>query len=219
MGRQRLTVELEDFKTCAYNTHEGNRMQIVGALLAILSITLIMAPVGAMVVIYQDNLMGLLVPPEINDLLTGNPSSFLVNDNVGSFDDGSRATAFIAPKFVSANIDNDANTFTVIVDVSNNVNYTFVLETFSTDIRTTGDNYHLVSVDLRNPPVTLNPGETSRVTIVGTWSDEAEAYLMANYAGASQISVQLVDTTISVNGVTVTLSDPIPVEFPLTLEG
>lgn len=76
-----------------------------------------------------------------------------------------------------------------------------------------------MSVELRNPPVNLNPGETSRVTIVGTWSDEAEAYLMANYAGASQISVQLVDTTISVNGVTVTLSDPIPVEFPLTLEG
>lgn len=101
----------------------------MGVLLTILSISLVMAPVGAMVVIYQDNLMGLLVPPEINDLLTGNPSSFLVNDNVGSFDDGSIATTFIAPKFVSANVDNDANTFTVIVDVSNNVNYTFVLPT------------------------------------------------------------------------------------------
>ena len=135
-------------------------MQIVVALLAILSITLIMAPVGAMVVIYKDNLAELVVPPEINDLLTGNPNSFLVNDNLGSFDDGSIATTFIAPKFVSANVDNDANTFTVIVDVSNNVNYTFVLETFSADIKTTGDNYHLVSVELRNPPVNLNPGET-----------------------------------------------------------
>jgi hypothetical protein len=136
---------------------------------------------------------------------------------VGSIEDGSIVTSFISPVFVSADIDNDANIFTVIVDVSNNVNYTFVLNTFSTDVTTTGDNYQLVSVDLSNPPVTLAPGGTSRVTIVGTWSDAAEAYFIENYARASSISVQLVNTTIQVNGISVTLSEPISIDVPLTL--
>jgi hypothetical protein len=167
---------------------------------------------------YQGNLQELVIPPEINGLITGEGSSlFLVNDTSGG--DGSAITSIIIPTFVSADIDNDANTFTVVMDVTNNVNYTFVLNTFSTDVKTTRDNYQLVTVNLVNPPVTLTPGGTSRVTIVGAWTQNAENYFVQNYAGASSISVQLENTTIDVNGITVTLSQPISVDVPLTLEG
>ncbi len=199
-------------------------MQVVGIFLTFLSIILIVAPVGAVVVIYQNDLTQLVVPPEINSLLNGDSSSFLVDGqsvegNYG-FDGGDSFLGdLIVPKFVSADIDNDANTFTVIVDITNNVNYSFVLDTFSTDIKTSQDNYQLVTVALSNPPVTLTSGETSRITIVGAWTDAAEAYFLVNYAGASSMSVQLVNTTIEVNGVSVTLSDPIAVDVPLTLEG
>lgn len=193
-------------------------MQIVGALLGVLSIVLIVAPVGAVVVMYQDNLQELVIPPEINGLITGEGNSlFLVNDTSGG--DGSAITNIIIPTFVSADIDNDANTFTVIMDVTNNVNYTFALNTFSTDVKTARDNYHLVTVNLVNPPVTLTPGGTSRVTIVGSWTQDAETYFLQNYAGAMSVSVQLENTTIDVNSITVTLSQPIAVDVPLTLEG
>jgi hypothetical protein len=193
-------------------------MQVVGVLLGLLSIVLIVAPVGAVVVMYQGNLQELVIPPEINGLITGEGSSlFLVNDTSGG--DGSAITSIIIPTFVSADIDNDANTFTVVMDVTNNVNYTFVLNTFSTDVKTTRDNNQLVTVNLVNPPVTLTPGGTSRVTIVGAWTQDAENYFVQNYAGASSISVQLENTTIDVNGITVTLSQPISVDVPLTLEG
>jgi hypothetical protein len=166
---------------------------------------------------YQGNLQELVIPPEINGLITGEGSSlFLVNDTSG---DGSAITNIVVPTFVSADIDNDANTFTVIMDVTNNVNYTFVLNTFRTDVKTTRDNYQLVTVNLVNPPVTLTPGGTSRVTIVGAWNQDAENYVVQNYASASTINVQLENTTIDVNGITVTLSQPIAIDVPLSLEG
>ncbi|HSV49450.1 MAG TPA: hypothetical protein VLH35_03960 [Candidatus Acidoferrales bacterium] len=192
-------------------------MQIVGVLLGLLSVILIVAPVGAVVVIYQNDLTGLVIPPEINGLITGEGSSLFLNG--GGSGDGSSISNLITPTFVSADIDNVANTFTVIVDVTNNINYTFTLNTFSTDVKTAQDNYHLVSVSLSNPPVVLSPGATSRVTIVGAWTQESENYFVQNYAGASSISVQLVNTTIDINGITVTLSEPISVDVPLTLEG
>jgi hypothetical protein len=194
-------------------------MQVVGILLTILSITLVVAPVGAVVIIYQNDLTQLVIPPQINGLINSEGSSFLVNNTGSGIEGGdSLVSNFITPKFVSADIDNAANTFTVIVDVTNNVNYTFVLDTFSTDIRTTTDNYHLVTVELGNS-VTLTPGGTSRVTIVGAWTDEAETHFINHYSGASTINVQLVNTTIQVNGISITLSDPITIDVPLTLEG
>jgi hypothetical protein len=189
-------------------------MQVVGVLLTLLSITLIVAPVGAVVVIYQNNLSELVIPPQLNSLLTGDDSggsSFFLNQT-GSTD----LSSLISPKFVSADIDNDANTFTVVVDVTNNINYTFTLNSLSADVYSTQDNYHLVSVQLSNPPVTLTPGGTSRVIVVGSWTDAAEAYFVQNYSGASSISVQLQNLTIDVNGVTVTMSEPFTIDVPLT---
>lgn len=192
-------------------------MQVVGVLLTLLSITLIVAPVGAVVVIYQNNLSELVIPPQLNSLITGDDSgtsSFFLNQS-GSTDLGS----LISPQFVSADIDNDANTFTAVVDVTNNINYTFTLNSLSADVYSTKDNYCLVSAQLSNLPVTLTPGATSRVVIAGSWTDASEAYFIQNYSGASSVSVQLENLTIDVNGVTVTMSNPITVDVPLTLEG
>jgi hypothetical protein len=192
-------------------------MQVVGVLLTLLSITLIVAPVGAVVIMYQNNLSELVIPPQISSLILGDEgvsSSFFVNDT-GPTD----LSSLISPQFVSADIDEDANTFTVVVDVTNNVNYTFTLNNLGADVYSTRDNYHLVSVQLSNPPVTLTPGGTSRVVIVGSWTDAAETYFVNNYRGASSISVQLENLTIDVNGIAVTMSEPFTIDVPLTLEG
>jgi hypothetical protein len=191
-------------------------MQVVGVLLTLLSVTLIVAPVGAVVVIYQDNLSELVIPPQLNSLITGDEggSSFFLNQS-GSTDLGS----LISPEFVSADIDNEANTFTVVVDVTNNINYTFTLNNLSADVYSTRDNYYLISVALSNPPVTLTPGGTSRVVIVGSWTEAAETYFVQNYSGASSISVQLENLAIDVNGVVVTMNEPFTIDVPLTLEG
>jgi hypothetical protein len=196
-------------------------MQLVGVLLGLLGILLIVAPVGAVVVMYQNNLTELVIPPEVDNLLNGNVSSFLVSGGGSgggeSFLGDNPLTSLIVPEFVGADIDTDTNTFTLTLDITNNVNTNFVLDTFGTDIRSASDDYHLVTVALPEP-VTLVSGQTSRVIVIGTWTDAAEEYMLEHYAGASSASVELVNTSIGVNGVTVTLSEPINVDIPLSLE-
>lgn len=200
-------------------------MQIVGVLLTLLSVVLVVAPVGAVVVIYQDDLTQLVIPPEINEIINGDSTSFLVNDDYsveGNYSinggDDSFLNELIVPTFVSATIDNDANTFTVIADITNNVRYNFTLDTLSTEVRTTSDHYNLVTINL-SQPVVLVSGETSRVTIVGSWTQNAEDYFIQNYAGATTISVELINTSIAVNGINVDYPDVITIgEIPLTLE-
>jgi hypothetical protein len=200
-------------------------MQIVGVLLTLLSIVLVAAPVGAVVVIYQNDLTQLVIPPEIHEIINGDSSSFQVNGDYNvegnySIDGGgdSFINDLIVPTFVSASIDNDANTFTVVADITNNVKYNFTLNTLTTQVQTTSDHYQLVTVNL-SQPVTLVSGETSRVTIVGSWTQNAEDYFIQNYAGATSISVELVNTSIAVNGITVDYPDTITIgEIPLTLE-
>ena len=200
-------------------------MQIVGVLLTLLSIILVAAPVGAVVVIYQNDLSQLVIPPEINQIINGDTSNFQVNGDYSvegnySIDGGddSFINELIVPTFVSATIDNNANTFTVVADITNNVKYNFTLNTLTTQVRTTSDHYQLVTVNL-NQPVTLISGETSRVTIVGSWTQNAEDYFIQNYSGATSISVELINTSIAVNGITVDYPDTITIgDIPLTLE-
>ncbi|MFA5572791.1 MAG: hypothetical protein WDA42_06765 [Candidatus Bathyarchaeia archaeon] len=197
------------------------KMQIVGILLTVLSIVLIAAPVAAVVVMYQDNFAELVIPPEVNNLINGNSSNFIVNDIVSgnAFGEGSVLNSLIIPEFVTATINPEANTFTIILDITNNVNYTFVLNMFNSEVQTAQDKCHLVTVELSDPPVTLVSGETSRITIVGSWTATAETHFIENYADAITISVELINTSIEINGVTVALSAPIAVDVPLTLEG
>jgi hypothetical protein len=200
-------------------------MQMVGVLLTLLSIVLVAAPVGAVVVIYQNDLTQLVIPPEIHEIINGDSSSLQVNGDYSvegnySIDGGddSFINDLIVPTFVSASIDNDANTFTVVADITNNVKYNFTLNTLTTQVQTTSDHYQLVTVNL-SQPVTLVSGQTSRVTIVGSWTQNAEDYFIQNYSGATKISVELINTSIAVNGITVDYPDTITIgDIPLTLE-
>ena len=200
-------------------------MQMVGVLLTLLSIILVVAPVGAVVVIYQNDLTQLVIPPEINEIINGNSTSFIVDEDYsveGNYSinggDDSFINELIVPTFVSATIDNDANTFTVVADITNNVRYNFTLDTLTTEVRTASDHYRLVTVNL-SQPTTLISGETSRVTIVGSWTQNAEDYFIQNYSGATSISVELINTSIAVNGITVDYPDTITIgDIPLTLE-
>lgn len=196
-------------------------MQVVGVLLGLLSIVLIAAPVGAVAVMYQNNLTALVVPPEIGNLLNGNVSNFLIpgsgSGSSNSVLGDNPFTSLIVPEFVGADIDSDTNAFTVTIDITNNVNSTnFVLDTFGTDIRSASDSHHLVYVE-NNEPVTLVSGQTSRVTVVGNLTNPSDNYMIEHYAGVSSANVELVNTTICVNGLALTISEPINVDIPISM--
>ena len=66
-------------------------------------------------------------------------------------------------------------------------------------------------------PVTIIAGQTSEVTVAGVWTQDAENYVLNNYGGATSIDINLVNTTIDVNGIIIQETQPINIgNIPLT---
>jgi hypothetical protein len=190
-------------------------MQFVGAILFIISVGLIIGPVGAVVYTYKDDLSGLVIPSQLKDLMTGDASTLL--NGAGSGDGNSFLGGLIEPVFVGATVDSESRTFTVTVNITNNFDYDLTLNSLSADVKSAQDNYHLVTISLSNP-VTLVSAQVSIVSVNGYWSQQAENLFLSNYSQDTTIDVILDNILIDVNGITVESTEPFPIgNIPLSL--
>ena len=186
-------------------------MQAIGIILLLISIGTIVGPVGAVVVMYRDNLIQLVIPPQINDIINGNGINTITQDNGSSGPGG-----FLAPVFVGAQIDNASRTFTVTVNFTNTFNLNLTLNGLSAGVECSQHNYPLGTIST-NGVIEVLSGETTQITISGPWTQDAENHFTTEHAGATAIDVNLVNLTIDVNGITVQQSEPISVgSVPLT---
>ncbi len=195
-------------------------MQVVGTVLLLISVGLVVGPVGAVVIIYRDDLTGLVIPPEIQGVMNGD-TSFILNDNVGIINgDGSDPNSvlnnFVVPTFVSADVDQSTNTFSVQVNVTNPLNYDLTLNTLSTDVQSP-DGKLLASINIGNP-ITIYSGQSSIVQVDGSWTQAGEDYIVV-HAQDSSIPISLANIVVDVNGITVERSEPMTVTIPISLNG
>jgi hypothetical protein len=195
--------------------------------LLLISIGTIVGPIGAVAFVYRDNLVQLVVPPQISNLTGG--INHIMNDsgnnnNNNNSDNGNNSNnnnsggvgGFINPVFVSDQINNETQTFTVTVNVTNNFGYDLTVNSINATVESSQDNYPLGAISL-TAPVTILAGQTSEVTVSGFWTQDAENYVLNNYGNATSIDVNLVNTTIDVNGITIQSNQPINVgNIPLT---
>jgi hypothetical protein len=193
---------------------EEASMQLIGVVLLLISVVLVVGPVGAVVYIYKDDLSGLVIPPEVKSLVSGDSSLFI---NSGTGGDDSPFGSFAQPEFVSANIDNAARTFSVTVNVTNSFTIDLTLNNLSTDVDTP-DRQRITNLALSNV-YTIPPGESALVNVVGSWTQAGEAYFLAHYTTGESAQVVLVNTVIDINGVTVELSEPIQITVPMSTSG
>jgi hypothetical protein len=172
---------------------------------------------------YRDNLSGLVIPAQIQDLMNGESSLLAQNvitddsidDQIGTADLG--PIGFVMPKFVSATADAPSKTFSVTVNVTDFLNYDLTLNTISATVVNSDDENKLASVYLANSQ-TIAAGQSALVTVSGKWTQAAEDYYYS-HPDAESINVKLTDIAIDVNGITVQTSQPIDIgTIPLSLE-
>jgi len=189
-------------------TEEGIEMQIVGVILLLISIGTVVGPVGAVVYLHQDNLMQLVVPPEINQIINGNVVA--LNDAVGT------DQSILAPVFVGAQINNVSRTFTVTVNFTNTFDYNFTLKGLSSTVVCADHDYALGNIGLSNI-VEIHAGETAQITVTGAWTQEAENHVITEHPNATSINVNLTNLVMNVNDITIEQNEPISVgDIPIT---
>ena len=69
-------------------------MQVIGIVLLLISVGLVVGPVGAVVIIYKDDLSGLVIPPEIKGVMSGD-TNFILNDNIKSMARGLASHGYV----------------------------------------------------------------------------------------------------------------------------
>jgi hypothetical protein len=198
-------------------------MQVVSVILVLISIGTIAAPVGAVVFMYRDNLTGLVIPPQLEGIIGGSDMGGLFGGGGGGDDDGGNyigpdnttngnnnndegSGGLISPTFVSSTYDASSRTFSVTVDVESGFTYDLTVNSLNADVVTHTEHHGLGSITLNNAPVSIPAGQTVRVTVSGSWTQDGETFILSNYPGASSISVDLVNMVIDVNGITVQMS-------------
>ena len=189
-------------------------MHALSVVLLLISIGTIIGPIGAVAIMYRDNLVQLVVPPQISNLINGNNNVMQDNGNNNNNNDNgnnnSGGGGLINPVFVGAQINSEARTFTVTVNVTNSFSYDLTLNSINATVESSQDNYQLGTISLTTP-VTILAGQTSAVTVSGAWTQDAENYVLNNYGGATSIDVNLVNTTVDVNGIVIQETQPINV--------
>ncbi|MCW4000729.1 MAG: hypothetical protein NWE93_10855 [Candidatus Bathyarchaeota archaeon] len=193
-------------------------MQIISVLLTLISIGLVVGPVGAVVVMYQDDLTGLVIPSEVEGLMNGD-TSFFLNQTVtgGSQNPSELLNSFVMPQLVSADVDYTSRTFRVTVNFTNPLNYDLTLNSLNADVQTQ-DGQALATVSL-SAPLTIVSGQTADVTVVGSWTQSGETYILNNYQQSGSVTISVVNFHIDVNGIKVDLSGPYTATVPLSASG
>ena len=189
-------------------------MQALSIVLLLLSIGTILGPIGAVVVIYHNDLSQLVIPPQIRDIMNGNSNLIPHGNSDGNGNSG--LDGLMKPVFVSAQSNVAAHTFTGIFNVTNTLNFTLTLNSFSTDVEFTQANIPAGSLSLSSP-VTVLAGETSQLIISGHWTQEAQDYIANNYPGATSMDITLTNIAININGITIQSAGPVQVSVPMNV--
>lgn len=183
------------------------KLKTLGVILFLISIAVVVVPVGAVVVMYHNNLVQLVDPPQVNSFIKANDQMIPANTATSS---SSPLAGISMPVFIGAQIDNASRTFTVTVNYTNTFNYNLTLNSLTANAVLADNNYPLGAISLASP-VVIPAGQTCQVTVSGFWTENAENYVAANYPGVTSINVDLVNATANVNGVTIQYNQPISI--------
>jgi hypothetical protein len=178
----------------------SDKMDKVRLLLTLITIAINVVPIVGILLVYQNNLLGLVIPPAINEIM--NATSFTSN-------------SVEPPSFVDSHYDIASRTVTLTFKFTNPFNFNVTIISMSADIQCDAHKFPLGTATLSNP-VNIRASETATITVLGVWTQDATNHIQTAHAGAQSIDVELVGITVNVNGINVQMSEPIKMEIPLT---
>ena len=186
-------------------------MDKVRLALVLLTIAITVGPILGMVLVYRDNLLGLVVPPEINQVID-DLGSGSQNGNLP----GESGNGILPEGPTDFQYDAASRTFTASFQFKNPFPLDVTLKSVSGTAVCDEHGFSLGTVALKSI-VNMKAGETVTVPIQGKWTEDAVNHFQTQHQGEKSVKVSLVDATINAGGMTVQIPDRISIgEVPLT---
>ena len=165
-----------------------NKLKII---LTILSISITVLPIAGVVLAYRDNLLGLVMPPEIANTMNGGSNSSFLNSQ------------FQLPQSVGEPQYNpETKTATFTFNFTNPLSTPITINTLEAGIVSHDDGTFLGKVSI-DKPLTLDPGQTADITALGKLSDQALNYIESLHPGQNYVNIDFTNLNVDMAGVKV----------------
>ncbi|MGD0996293.1 MAG: hypothetical protein ABR909_12315 [Candidatus Bathyarchaeia archaeon] len=167
-------------------------MDKVKIALTILSILIVIGPLAGITYAYRDNLLGLVVPPQIKSLVSGGNST------------GSQSQPqFQTPQIVGQPQYNaQTGAFALSFNFTNPLTNGISIDNLSAEITSADYSVSLGNISL-SQPINIASGETSIINISGILNQNAISQLEAQNPGVNSINISLENLNVEVAGITV----------------
>jgi hypothetical protein len=193
-------------------------MQLLGILLVLIYVGAAVGPVAGVVIAYDGNVQEMVIPPEVQNLVTNtlsgmtssSPEPFNPENPTGS----SSSANFALPQYVSSSFDLAARTVTAVFNFTNPLNLTLTINQVSADVKCHAHGFLLGHAEIPNA-VEIPPAQTADITVVFAWTDAAQNHLLTSHPGETTINVDLVNISVNVSGITIETPSTYNVDIPL----
>ncbi len=195
-------------------------MQLLGVLLILINVGAIVGPIAGVVIVYRNNLQDLVVPPEVEQMVTNTmntlTSSNPDNSNSGQSNAGNTEGALALPMYVSSTYDAVAKTITAVFNFTNTFsNFTIVINSVAADVQCHAHSFMLGHAAMANP-VEVPPLQTVDLTVVFSWTDAAQQHFETAHTTESSINVDFVNIAVNVSGISIQTPETYNVDIPLS---
>jgi hypothetical protein len=175
-------------------------MKKLKLILLLLTIAITITPIAIEVLLYQDHLLDLIIPPEIANVVNSKSNSNTSNEK--SIDGNN----FLNPEFELPKPVGDPQYNPETKTISYTFNFTNPLQTplefdgLQAGLVSHNDGFFLGNITI-NQPLKLDPGQTVDITALGILSDEAIDYLKSQSATQNSINLDLVNLNVDLSGI------------------
>lgn len=173
-------------------------MKKLKIILLFLTIAITITPIVIEVLLYRDNLLDLIIPPEIANIVN--------NQSNNSNEKGINGNNLLNPEFELPKPVGDPQYNPETKTVSYTFNFTNPLQTpleideLQAGLVSHNDGFFLGNITI-NKPLKLDPGQTVDITALGILSDDAINYLKSQSATQNSINLDFVNLNVDLSGI------------------
>ena len=161
--------------------------------LTLLSIAIIVGPLAGLLFVYRDNVVGIILPPQVNSLLSGKGSA-------GSQFSQDLSNLKLPQSGGQLQYNPDTGAISYPLNFTNPLTTQISFDQMSAEV-VGGNNVTLGNVSI--PATTIAPGENVIINATGDLSKSAVSQLAAQNSGAPNLSISLENVNADVGGVEV----------------
>jgi len=155
--------------------------------LTLITVAIVAGPLIGMLIAYQNNLLGLFIPPEVNEIA----------ENLGGGGSNGPQIEPVGPP----QYDEASRTVTLTFRYKNTFPFDITVNSLSGNIECDEHRFRLGNASL-SEPVSIDAGETGTMTVLGKWTDEAiNHHFPTEHAGEETVDVVLVDMAVDISGI------------------